>query len=116
MNENTAIGFEDSARHHYSEMNLDDDKVRRMVTEDIVWYALLDPKDPTVPVVRHRRPVLFLVCRLPPDALNDSLAEVLVGMDGYRTVVFHVERLTRLWESYWRHHDSDADRKIEESH
>lgn len=110
--------FSATGRRHFKELDLDEDRARRMVTDadddqSILWSAIPDPRDPAVPPMRHRRPVLFLVCHLPPDALNHPLAEVLLGPDEYgHPEVFHLYRLTDIWQRYWLDHDPQAPAKM----
>lgn len=108
MKKDKRLKFADSAKRHFKELNLDEESAFAMVKNNIRWYAKPDPKDPTVPSIRHKPPVYFLVCRLPPDALNDPLAEVLVGPDGDKPEVFHLYRLTDIWERYWIKNDPNA--------
>lgn len=107
-----AIEFEESARHHYRELGLTDDAVRGMIARGTLYAAAIDPNDPDAPRVRRPLPVVLMVCRLPPRALGRNLAEILMYLDGNQPTVFHVMQLSDAWEAYWRRHDGQAAKLI----
>lgn len=98
-----AIRFDPkSAYKHFEEDRLSEEQIKQSMRQP-VWFALIDPNDVEVPppAADVTSPVVLMICKRHPGALNDDLIELLITMDGRDKLVFHAERLTDKWRTYW---------------
>jgi hypothetical protein len=98
------IEFTDSARKHFAEDRLDETMVKTAIAHPL-WFAIVDPKDPTIPPpARTQPPVALIISKRHTGALTNDLIEILVKSLGRKMVVYHVMHLSGIWREYWQLH------------